>query len=228
MAQSGRSGVVQVGFTGRTKATRFTLIELLVVIAIIAILAAMLLPALSRAREKARQVSCLSNLKQVSLGMLMYAQDSQEYMVSGSGYQGNSQNWQLKMTPYITDKNVYTCASRGESIQSYGGTGPFGYANLYFGYAHPWRGGVTLGVISAPSATALTHDGNHPAVDGARGAVPKVCKGFNPCCTTTITADHFYHSGGSNLTFWDGHAAWMIWQALRIQNDNTKSVWRTN
>jgi prepilin-type N-terminal cleavage/methylation domain-containing protein len=87
----------------------FTLIELLVVIAIIAILAAILFPVFARAREKARQSSCQSNLKQIGLAFTMYAQDYDEKMPRGSGYiaptallsPGNYGEWFLELAPYI-------------------------------------------------------------------------------------------------------------------------------
>ena len=93
----------------------FTLIELLVVIAIIAILAAILFPVFAKAREKARQTSCLSNLKQMSLAFLQYAQDYDEGLPThatqcGYGTNGSLQ-WFEQIQPYCKNTQMFQCPS---------------------------------------------------------------------------------------------------------------------
>jgi len=97
----------------RTFKFGFTLIELLVVIAIIAILAAILFPVFAKAREKARQTSCLSNLKQIGLGMAQYSQDYDETLtprINGGGIP-----FEDLLIPYIKSTGVYLCPSNPRS-----------------------------------------------------------------------------------------------------------------
>lgn len=106
----------------------FTLIELLVVIAIIAILAAILFPVFAQAREKARQTSCLSNMKQVGLGLLMYVQDYDENYPRADYWDSrpplnpaasgtfaarvNHYKWPAWVLPYTKNVNIFRCPSR--------------------------------------------------------------------------------------------------------------------
>jgi len=103
--------------TSMRKQNAFTLIELLVVIAIIAILAAILFPVFAQAREKARSISCVSNMKQINLACLQYVQDYDETFPIGNslwnltgGWIGQGpNNWAAAIAPYIKSTGVFVC-----------------------------------------------------------------------------------------------------------------------
>jgi prepilin-type N-terminal cleavage/methylation domain-containing protein/prepilin-type processing-associated H-X9-DG protein len=119
----------------------FTLIELLVVIAIIAILAAILFPVFAKAREKARQTACLSNEKQIGLGLLQYEQDFDEalpyiwYGTNGGGSAaGGNYKWMDAVYPYIKSDAVFSCPDATyPQINAQGNFYPYHYYQNYAG-----------------------------------------------------------------------------------------------
>ena len=142
----------------RRSALGFTLIELLVVIAIIAILAAILFPVFAKAREKARQASCQSNLKQLALGMLQYNQDNDETFPAGGGHIGRG--WGGRIYPYVKSTGVYKCPD--DSTQTATNVAGFGEQDYPISYALNIDLGNlrnnnpnTLAALNAPASTVL-------------------------------------------------------------------------
>ena len=145
----------------------FTLLELLVVIAIIAILASLLLPALARAKQKAWAVSCSSNLKQLGLGLKMFADDNDDhYPLSGDSIKWNftdptaaTNGWMQQIVSYVQNTNVYHCP--GNAQLPVKNQSPFNYFNgvrAAYIAAGTQRAAVIARLIRFPVAYVLSGD----------------------------------------------------------------------
>ena len=193
----------------------FTLIELLVVIAIIAILASILFPVFARAREKARQTSCLANIKQLVLGANMYAQDYDETLPPGafsadsSWGDANDTSWRMMILPYVKNVQIFQCPSKKMTTSPFDGSlllDGAQNAGYGFNYAH-WGGAVagrnpsgkSLGEADDASAVILLVESTgtlYVGLDNGHGWV-----------RTDEAATR--HNGGQNCGFIDGHAKWL-------------------
>jgi len=201
----------------------FTLIELLVVIAIIAILAAILFPVFARARGKARQTACLSNIKQLTLAIEMYVQDNDEVLPASRQWSGgrvpkgaNPLIWAACVAPYVKNTQIFECPdARGQGwyVQDWANRGrlPVG---LNLNAENAVNLPYALAQFQDPSVTLLLADstpGDTAAPTNARGF--QVTPGRAP---NTQAAIGDRHNGGTTVGLMDGHAKWYnastIWQ----------------
>lgn len=202
----------------------FTLIELLVVIAIIAILAAILFPVFAKAREKARQSSCLSNIKQVTLGILQYTQDYDERYPVGQANATPNYFWPMAVAPYIKNTQILVCPSRSSSTATTAtylvGEGyPTAAGGRFAEFPHyginnliSYSGGaVAMGTVNAPAETVLLGESNwytYIAGTGETDYRNGVWQIQIPDYTARTGWYTYPHNEGRNIALADGHAKW--------------------
>lgn len=198
----------------------FTLIELLVVIAIIAILAAILFPVFAQAREKARQSSCVSNVKQISLGIGMYVQDYDErfpYLI----WNNNNTlgfHWKDLTAPYIKNDQVWECPDGNDTLGWLGGWNEVnGYKNRYCHYtwneSAAWS--VKLAECGNVSTTYLLMDkGNSQCFTGWYDWVGRAMN----TVTSGWQSIPGPHNDGKAISFVDGHVKWLKSVAIQAKD----------
>jgi prepilin-type N-terminal cleavage/methylation domain-containing protein/prepilin-type processing-associated H-X9-DG protein len=183
----------------------FTLIELLVVIAIIAILAAILFPVFARAREKARQTSCLNNVKQLALGMMMYAQDYDEILpryadrACRAAPADSRSEWFDVIAPYVKNDQIFKCPSAPAVAYSIG----VNYSHIHT-CGGPTYPGTALAQIKLPAETMSLSDSLQGYLVYCRVCYPSGPRAGEE--TNRVPTDR--HNDGSNVGFCDGHAKW--------------------
>ncbi len=211
----------------------FTLIELLVVVAIIAILAAILFPVFGRARENARRTACLSNVKQIGLGLMQYAQDYDETFPARSiSVGGSAVSWRQVIQPYLKSTQVAACPSnKRNEMQADAANANYPRINAsYSGNVLPTpdvqptcssegffcrenRRGRPVAAIETPTLLISVVESTRPSSDfdvtgggatGQFGPLPT----SNGCATYQAGASCLFagHLGTTNFLFADGHA----------------------
>jgi len=202
----------------------FTLIELLVVVAIIAVLVAMLLPALARAREQARTVSCGSNLRQIGVGFHQYANDHQGQFVplNSAGNVPNGLWWTNLLIDnhylpgeYHKDasgwpQNVWGHVKHGEGIWNCPEEKSYWWGSGYGvneGHVIRYGRSVSLETLASPAEVYIVGDTRE---GGGATWTSGPCRVCYPSGAAGQGQLAVRHRGGSNLCFADGHAKWQL------------------
>lgn len=201
----------------------FTLIELLVVIAIIAILASILFPVFAKARSQARKTVCLSNLKQLALGTMMYVQDYDETFPFRNSSLGADYTWGALIQPYVKNKAVAACPDMPDDVQRQYNTPlwmGYGMSNyLWVDYPNAM---ATTASVPSPSLTAMQADSTFDsftarATRRTRIAFANTLANGSPYalpCAKVFTRHGSgtgvdLNGGGSSVSYADGHVKYL-------------------
>jgi prepilin-type N-terminal cleavage/methylation domain-containing protein/prepilin-type processing-associated H-X9-DG protein len=230
-----------------SRARAFTLIEILVVISIIAIIATILFPVFARARENARRASCMSNLKQLTLGCMMYVQDYDDRLYSYLA-PNNTNVWDMAYAPYLADitSNLFYCPSSNNRFKgkrpSHLNNNSTSYDVYYsdYGFAMMW----TTANAASPWTRAVTDRLNkssplgvlpNPAMTGMLGEVmsdASLGRGQTNFGAKNLYARYLQksrHLEGSNFAYADGHVKWLkkeiVDATFEAQTSYGGSIW---